>query len=350
PPGPPGVVIVEEITEVTATLSWTPGADNHIPEHIGGDLESATAIELNPWVEYEFRVVATNKIGTGDPSTPSKVIRTKEAVPKTAPANVSGRSGRRHELVIAWEPVSEEFQNGESFGYIVAFRPNGTRGWKEKMVTSSDASKFIYRDESVPPLTPFEVGYWKDMEQEEASEKTRSEGNESSVILTGLEGNTLYHLRVKAYNSAGYGPPSNTVHVATKKSRWPGLNNTLKHNGFIGFDLWQEGHSNSQVIETQKTSAVVLLPDVGVYIIEVCAVSEGGDGTPSSQIRIPSFSGGPACGSEWDIGWKSHKFSIQAKCFYHFFINCNISTGIDGPFNVMVKEEDRRLLSFLWLL
>ena len=53
--------------------------------------------------------------------------------------------------------MSEEFQNGEGFGYIVAFRPNGTRGWKEKMVTSSDASKFIYRDESVPPLTPFEV-------------------------------------------------------------------------------------------------------------------------------------------------------------------------------------------------
>lgn len=53
--------------------------------------------------------------------------------------------------------MSEEFQNGQGFGYIVAFRPNGTRGWKEKMVTSSDASKFIYRDESVPPLTPFEV-------------------------------------------------------------------------------------------------------------------------------------------------------------------------------------------------
>ncbi|KAF7250838.1 Contactin-5 [Varanus komodoensis] len=219
PPGPPGVVIVEEITETTATLSWTPGADNHspitsyslqarspfslgwqtvktVPENISGDMESAMAVELNPWVEYEFRVVAMNKIGTGDPSAPSRVIQTKEAgmfllarllvrwstreqaglgiscrscsppplpdpkqeaVPKTAPANVSGRSGRRHELVIAWEPVSEEFQNGEGFGYIVAFRPNGTRGWKEKMVTSSDASKFIYRDESVPPLTPFEV-------------------------------------------------------------------------------------------------------------------------------------------------------------------------------------------------
>lgn len=37
------------------------------------------AVELNPWVEYEFRIVATNKIGTGDPSAPSRVIRTNEA-------------------------------------------------------------------------------------------------------------------------------------------------------------------------------------------------------------------------------------------------------------------------------
>lgn len=42
-------------------------------------MESAMAVELNPWVEYEFRVVATNAIGTGDPSTPSRVVRTKEA-------------------------------------------------------------------------------------------------------------------------------------------------------------------------------------------------------------------------------------------------------------------------------
>ncbi|RMC07378.1 hypothetical protein DUI87_16843 [Hirundo rustica rustica] len=398
PPGPPGVVIVEEITDTTATLSWSPGADNHspislynlqarspfslgwqtvktVPDLISGDMESAMAVELNPWVEYEFRVVATNKIGTGDPSAPSRVIRTNEAVPKTPPANVSGRSGRRHELVIAWEPVSEEFQSGEGFGYIVAFRPNGTRGWKEKMVTSSDASKFIYRDESVPPLTPFEVkvgvynnkgdgpfspivvicsaegeptaapidvkatslsvseilvawkhikespgrpqgfevGYWKDMQQEEAAEKVKTEGNESSILLTGLEGNTLYHLTVRAYNAAGYGPPSTAVHAATKKSPpsqapgnimwiqdgshvslgWEPVRPLANESDVMGYKVLfrQEGQSNSQVIETQKTSAVVLLPDVGVYIIEVCAVSEGGDGTASPQIRVPSFSG-----------------------------------------------------------
>uniref|UniRef100_A0A673TXD5 Contactin-5 n=1 Tax=Suricata suricatta TaxID=37032 RepID=A0A673TXD5_SURSU len=347
-----------------------------VPEIITGDMESAMAVDLNPWVEYEFRVVATNPIGTGDPSTPSRMIRTNEAVPKTAPTNVSGRSGRRHELVIAWEPVSEEFQNGEGFGYIVAFRPNGTRGWKEKMVTSSDASKFIYRDESVPPLTPFEVkvgvynnkgdgpfsqivvicsaegepsaaptdvkatsvsvseilvawkhikeslgrpqgfeiGYRKDMEQEDAAETVKTRGNESSVILTGLEGNTLYHFTVRAYNGAGYGPPSSEVSATTKKSpprqapsnlRWEQQGSQLSlgwepvrplanESEVMGYKVFyrQEGHSNSQVIETQKPQAVIPLPDAGVYIIEVRAYSEGGDGTASSQIRVPSYSGG----------------------------------------------------------
>uniref|UniRef100_A0A8D0N9A5 Contactin-5 n=1 Tax=Sus scrofa TaxID=9823 RepID=A0A8D0N9A5_PIG len=387
PPGPPGIVIVEEITDSTATLSWSPAADNHspissynlqarspfslgwqtvktVPEIITGDMESAMAVDLNPWVEYEFRVVATNPIGTGDPSTPSRMIRTNEAG-----ENIGGS---KFYLVL-----SEEFQNGEGFGYIVAFRPNGTRGWKEKMVTSSEASKFIYRDESVPPLTPFEVkvGVYNNKgdgpfsqivvicsaEGEPSAAPTdvkatsvsvseilvawkhikeslgRPQGFEvwtellkislvifagivfscrdglSSIILTGLEGNTLYHFTVRAYNGAGYGPPSSEVSATTKKSppsqapnnlRWEQQGSQLSlgwepvrplanESEVMGYKVFyrQEGHSNSQVIETQKPQAVVPLPDAGVYIIEVRAYSEGGDGTASSQIRVSSYSG-----------------------------------------------------------
>uniref|UniRef100_A0A668A3X0 Contactin-5 n=1 Tax=Myripristis murdjan TaxID=586833 RepID=A0A668A3X0_9TELE len=303
PPGPPGVVIVEEITDTTATLSWTRGLDNHSPistynlqarspfslgwqtvrtdpDPVTGDMESAMAVELNPWVEYEFRVVASNAIGTGDPSSPSRSVRTKEAVPSVAPANVSGGNGRRHELVISWEPVSEEFQNGEGFGYIVAFRANGTRGWKEKMVTSADSTTYKYRDETFPPLTPFEVkvgvynnkgdgpfskvvtvysaegepreapsdvkassissseirvtwkppnpgpgrprgyevSYWKEMEQEESGIKRRTAKNETSMVLTGLEGNSVYLITVKGFNSIGQGPASAAITAKTRKA------------------------------------------------------------------------------------------------------------------------------------
>uniref|UniRef100_A0A3P8Z8Y1 Contactin-5 n=1 Tax=Esox lucius TaxID=8010 RepID=A0A3P8Z8Y1_ESOLU len=296
PPGPPGVVIVEEITDTTATLSWSAGLDNHSPistyhlqarspfslgwqtvrtdpDPVTGVMESAMAVELNPWVEYEFRVVASNAIGTGDPSVPSRGVRTKEAVPSVAPANVSGGNGRRHELVISWEPVSEEFQNGEGFGYIVAFRANGTRGWKEKMVTSADSTTYKYRDETFPPLTPFEVKVgvynnkgdgpfsgvvtvysaeggefqvfsrlvtctlqrvvsskssveWSHVlcrgwegEQEESGKKKKTIGNETSMMLTGLGGNSVYLITVRGFNSIGQGPASIPSAAKTRKDR-----------------------------------------------------------------------------------------------------------------------------------
>nr|XP_015197270.1 PREDICTED: contactin-5 isoform X3 [Lepisosteus oculatus] len=420
PPGPPGIVIVEEITDVTATLSWSRGVDNHSPittynlqarspfslgwqtvktdpDPVTGEMESAMAIELNPWVEYEFRVVATNAIGTGDPSAPSRVVRTKEAVPSVAPANVSGGSGRRHELVISWEPVSEEYQNGEGFGYIVAFRANGTRGWKEKMVTSADSTTFKYRDETFPPLTPFEVkvgvynnkgdgpfskvvtvysaegepreapsevkaasvssseiqvawrpptpgpgrpqgyevNFWKDMEQEESGEKLKTPGNETAILLTGLEGNTLYHITVKGYNNIGQGPASTAVRAKTKKSPpsqppsnlmwiqdgdnvslgWEPVKSLDNESDVMGYKvlLRQEGRSHSQVIETSSTSAVLSLTDGGTYIIEVRAFSEGGESTASSQIRVLKSSG---------VRAKSHQRSI------HSLSTCSVTTTL----------------------
>lgn len=48
-----------------------------VPELVGGHRLTATVIDLSPWVEYEFRVLASNTIGTGEPSKPSKQARTK---------------------------------------------------------------------------------------------------------------------------------------------------------------------------------------------------------------------------------------------------------------------------------
>uniref|UniRef100_A0A8C1GPV6 Contactin-5 n=1 Tax=Cyprinus carpio TaxID=7962 RepID=A0A8C1GPV6_CYPCA len=429
PPGPPGVVIVEEITDTTATLSWSHGVDNHSPittynvqarspvslgwqtvktdpEPVTGNMESAMAVELNPWVEYEFRVVATNGIGTGDPSTPSRAVRTKEAVPSVAPANVRGGNGRRHELVISWEPISEEFQNGEGFGYIVAFRANGTRGWKEKMVTSADSTTYKYRDETFPPLTPFEVrvgvynnkgdgpfsevvtvfsaegepreppsevqafaissseikviwkppnpgpgrpqayevSFWKDMEQEEMGKKKRTTGNETTLLLTGLEGNTQYLISVKGFNSAGQGPASSPIKISTKKNApslppgnlmwiqegnnvslsWDPVKARDNESEVIGYKvlLRQEGRGHSQVMRTPNSAVVLTLPEGGTYIIEVRAVSEGGEGAASAQVRVLTSSGVRAKSGQLSVQnlppgltWTALFLSLMVPCF-----------------------------------
>ncbi|KAL0972675.1 hypothetical protein UPYG_G00193240 [Umbra pygmaea] len=398
PPGPPGVVIVEEITDTTATLSWSSGLDNHSPissyhiqarspfslgwqtvrtdpDPVSGGLESAMAVALNPWVEYEFRVVASNAIGMGDPSTPSRGVRTKEAVPSVAPANVSGGNGRRHELVISWEPVSEEFQNGEGFGYIVAFRANGTRGWKEKMVTSADSTTYKYRDETFPPLTPFEVkvgvynnkgdgpfsgvvtvfsaegepreaplevkatstssseikitwrpphpgpgrprgyevSYWKEGEQEDSGKKKKTRGNETSMVLSGLTGNTAYLVTVRGFNPIGQGPASPPSIAKTRKDpptqspanltwiqegnnvslNWDPVKAQDNESNVIGYTvlLSQEGRVHHQVMRTINPSAVLSLPEGGTYVMEVRVVSEGGEGSSSSKVRVLTSSG-----------------------------------------------------------
>lgn len=50
-----------------------------VPEVINGNMLTATVVGLNAWVEYEFRVVARNAVGLGEPSPASAKTRTEDA-------------------------------------------------------------------------------------------------------------------------------------------------------------------------------------------------------------------------------------------------------------------------------
>lgn len=50
-----------------------------VPEVINGNLLTATVVGLNAWVEYEFRVVARNTVGLGEPSPASTKTRTEDS-------------------------------------------------------------------------------------------------------------------------------------------------------------------------------------------------------------------------------------------------------------------------------
>ncbi|KAJ8788181.1 hypothetical protein J1605_005480 [Eschrichtius robustus] len=399
-PGPPEDVKVDEITDTTAQLSWKEGTDNHspvisysvqartpfsvgwqtattVPEVIDGKTHTATVVELNPWVEYEFRVVASNKIGGGEPSLPSEKVRTEEAVPEVPPSDASGGGGSRSELVITWDPVPEELQNGEGFGYVVAFRPVGVTNWIQTVVTSPDTPRYVFRNESILPfslyevkvgvynnkgegpfspvttvfsaeeeptvapsqvcanslssseievswkavpwklsnghLLGYEVRYWNNGE-EESSSKLKVAGNVTSARLRGLKSNLEYYTAVRAFNSAGTGPFSATVNATTKKTppsqppgnvvwnatdtkvllNWEQVKAMENESEVTGYKVFYRTSSqnNVQVLNTNKTSAELLLPIKEDYIIEVKATTDGGDGTSSEQIRIPRITRG----------------------------------------------------------
>uniref|UniRef100_A0A8C7XZ80 Contactin 3a, tandem duplicate 2 n=1 Tax=Oryzias sinensis TaxID=183150 RepID=A0A8C7XZ80_9TELE len=301
-PSPPDSVTVEEVTDSTAQLAWSPGRDNGspitnyliqtrtpftvgwqrvntVPEIISGNTLTATVVDLNAWVEYEFRVLAKNSVGVGEPSPISVKTRTEDAVPDVAPGDVGGGGGSRSELVITWEPVPEELQNGESFGYIIAFRAFGEVSWIHVATSAPGASRYVYRNDSIAPFSPFhvkvgtynskgqgpfspvvtiysaetepsgmpvgvwarsvsaseievnwqalsitpervlgyEVVYWEDDTKPETMGKVRVPWNQTSVTVSGLAGNSQYFLTVSAFNTAGTGPFLPAINVTTKK-------------------------------------------------------------------------------------------------------------------------------------
>uniref|UniRef100_A0A665VUT5 Contactin 4 n=1 Tax=Echeneis naucrates TaxID=173247 RepID=A0A665VUT5_ECHNA len=385
PPGAPEGLMVTDITDTTVQLSWSSGPDNHspvtmymvqartpfsigwqtvrtVPDSVPGQMMHATVKDLNPWVDYEFRVVAINSVGVGEPSTPSKQIRTKAAVPKVAPVNVSGGGGARGELVIIWEPVPEEQQSGEDFGYVVAFRPLGSSTWIQTVLASPDASRYIYRNDSIAPLSQFEVKvgvynslgegqfsrvvqvfsaeeepsqapsqvwgrvmsasdievYWEPIPPGSTSEKIiQSQAERVKVInttalLSGLKGSTVYLISVRAQNSAGLGPCSPAFSITTKKPpprqppgniEWNLTNSKISLNWehvrameneseVTGYKVVyrQKWHGKTTVLETNKTSVELEIPSGEDYLIEIKALTKGGDGTSSGPIRIPKMS------------------------------------------------------------
>uniref|UniRef100_A0A3B3ZDP5 Fibronectin type-III domain-containing protein n=1 Tax=Periophthalmus magnuspinnatus TaxID=409849 RepID=A0A3B3ZDP5_9GOBI len=166
------------------------------------------------------------------------------------------------------QPVSEEQQSGEDFGYIVAFRPVGSSTWIQSVMALPDASRYVYRNDSLLPLSQYEVrvGVFNSVgegpfsrtitvlsAEEEPSEapsrvwarsvssseidvfwetisssSSTEEGSEvkdaervrvanSTVRLSSLKPSTVYLISVRAQNSAGLGPGSPPFNITTKK-------------------------------------------------------------------------------------------------------------------------------------
>lgn len=53
--------------------------------------------------------------------------------------------------------MAREYQNGDGFGYHLAFRKKDTHPWMAAHVPHVDWSRYVYFNDSLTPYTPFEV-------------------------------------------------------------------------------------------------------------------------------------------------------------------------------------------------
>ncbi|XP_049626558.1 neurofascin isoform X15 [Suncus etruscus] len=172
-PDRPRDLELTDLAERSVRLTWVPGDDNNSPitdyvvqfeedqfqpgvwhDHskFPGSVNSAI-LQLSPYVNYQFRVIAINEVGSSHPSLPSERYRTSGAAPESNPTDVKGEGTRKNNMEITWTPMNATSAFGPNLRYIVKWRRRETREtWHNVTVWGSR-----YVVSQTPVYVPYEI-------------------------------------------------------------------------------------------------------------------------------------------------------------------------------------------------
>ncbi|XP_065596532.1 neurofascin isoform X8 [Cyrtonyx montezumae] len=154
-PDRPRDLELSDLAERSVKLTWIPGDDNNSPitdyivqfeedrfqpgtwhnhSRYPGNVNSAV-LRLSPYVNYQFRVIAVNDVGSSLPSTPSERYQTSGARPEINPTGVQGAGTQKNNMEITWTPLNATQAYGPNLRYIVRWRRRDPRGsWYNETV------------------------------------------------------------------------------------------------------------------------------------------------------------------------------------------------------------------------
>ncbi|XP_063033996.1 neurofascin isoform X13 [Melospiza melodia melodia] len=172
-PDQPRDLELTDLAERSVRLTWIPGDDNNSPitgyivqfeedrfqpgvwhdhSRYPGSVNSVV-LSLSPYVNYQFRVIAVNDVGSSVPSAPSERYQTNGARPEINPTGVQGAGTQKNNMEITWTPLNATQAYGPNLRYIVRWRRRDPRGsWYNETVRS--ARHVVW---NTPIFVPYEI-------------------------------------------------------------------------------------------------------------------------------------------------------------------------------------------------
>ncbi|XP_060714166.1 neurofascin homolog (chicken) a isoform X2 [Tachysurus vachellii] len=190
PPDPPQDLELSDLSALSVRLTWIPGNENNSPvtqflvqyeedrwkpgdwqnlSSYAGD-QNSVKLNLSPFVNYQFRVIAINSVGQSRPSRPSARYQTSGERPYIYPTGLKGWGTTKSNMEITWQPLLDNQRNGPELRYMVS--------WKKKDL-----------DEEWNYITTTNTKY----------------------VVSDTDTYVPYEIKIQAVNDFGPGPESNIV-------------------------------------------------------------------------------------------------------------------------------------------
>uniref|UniRef100_A0A8C9ZEP1 Neurofascin homolog (chicken) a n=1 Tax=Sander lucioperca TaxID=283035 RepID=A0A8C9ZEP1_SANLU len=276
-PDPPIDLDLSEAAARSVRLTWIPGNDHRSPitqylvqfeedryepgrwqdlSTYLGDLNSVI-LQLAPFVNYQFRVIAINSVGPGQPSRPSPRYKTSGAAPDAIPRGLRGWGSKKDNMEITWE------RNGPNLHYNVWWRRKDL-GEEWSNVTTVGSKHVVHNTET---YVPYEIKI--------QARNEFGQGPESNVVI-GYSGEDMpdapkfFRINRRSFD---------TIHLEWDKP--------LEPNGIlIGYQLKYQtvngsrvGHPKLETFSPNVTEFTLRLPDRSTrYKFYLSALTQVGAG------------------------------------------------------------------------
>ncbi|KAM6200975.1 neuronal cell adhesion molecule isoform 28-T28 [Rhynchocyon petersi] len=354
-PNPPFDLELTNHLDKSVQLSWTPGDNNNSPitkfiieyedsMHDAGlwhhltevpGTQTTTQLQLSPYVNYSFRVVAVNSIGSSLPSEASEQYLTKAAEPDKNPTNVEGLGSEPDNLVITWKPLSGFESNGPGLQYKVSWRQkDGDDDWTSVVV--ANVSKYIVS--GTPTFVPYLIKVQALNDVGFAPEPAAVMGHSGEDLPMVAPGNVRVNVVNSTLAEVHWDPvPLKSIrgHLQGYRIYYWKTQSTSKRS---------KRHLEKKILTFQGSKTHGMLPGLepfSHYKLNVRVVNGKGEG-PASPDRVFTTPEGAMASRQVDIatqGWFIGLMCAVALLILILLIVCFIRRNKGGKYPVKEKED-----------